>query len=103
MRKVACFCDRCAIPADWTMQPSKRSSRFFDLAVTCHGETEKFLIAASDLVHAREPVTGRELITPLYIIAFEDERPSKRVRVIETLTASFSIRITNLTNRLWGG
>jgi hypothetical protein len=103
MRKLACYCDRCAIPAYWTMRPSKRNSRFFDLAITCHGETENFLVAASELMHARDASTGRELASPLTIIAFEGERPSKRVRVIETLPKNLSIRIVNHTNRLAGG
>jgi len=103
MRKLACFCDRCAIPAEWAMHPSRRNSRFFDLAITCHGETEYFLVAASELIHARDASTGRELTSPLTVIAFEDERPSKRVRVIETIPRNLSIRIPNHTNRLTGG
>jgi hypothetical protein len=103
MRKLVCFCDRCAIPAEWAMHPSRRNSRFFDLAITCHGETEYFLVAASELIHARDASSGRELTSPLTVIAFEDERPSKRVRVIETLPRNLSIRIPNHTNRLTRG
>jgi hypothetical protein len=101
MRKVACFCDRCAVPADWTMRPSRRNVRFFDPAVTCHGETEKFLVAGSELMHARDPATGRETLSPLYVIAFEGAQPNTRVRVIQT-TPSLLIRLMNATNRLMG-
>ena len=101
MRKVACFCDRCAVSADWTMRPSRRNARFFDLTVICHGETEKFLVAASELMHLRDPATGREMLSPLYVIAFEGAQPSKKVRVIETSPNLF-IRLMNATNRLRG-
>jgi len=100
MRKLMCFCDRCAAAADWTLRPSSRNVRFFDLAVSCHGEAERFLVAASDLMHARDPSTGRELLSPLYIIAFEGEQPSRRIRVIETVSQNLSIRIYNQSNRL---
>lgn len=103
MRKLACFCDRCAVSADWKLLPSKRNGRFFDLTVTCHGESERFLVAASDLIHARDPKTGFEMTTPLYVIAFEGERPNRDVRVIETLPRNLSIRIPNYTNRWMGG
>jgi hypothetical protein len=66
------------------LRPSSRNIRFFDLVITCHGEAEHFLVAASDLMHARDPSTGRELGSPLYVIAFVGEQPSKRIRVIET-------------------
>jgi hypothetical protein len=102
MRKVACFCDRCALPADWTMRPSRRNMRFFDLAVTCHGETEKFLVAASELMHARDAATGRETVSPLYVIAFEGAQPSKRVCVIQTVSPNLLTRLINPTNRLMG-
>lgn len=83
------------------MQPSRRNTRFFDLTVTCHGETEKFLVAASELMHLRDPATGREVLSPLYVIAFEDAQPSKKVRVIQTFPNLF-IRLMNATNRLRG-
>jgi len=102
MRKLACFCDRCAVPADWTMRPSKRNLRYFDLTVRCHGGSENFLVAATELVHARDASTGRELTTPLCIIAFEGERPSKRVRVIETVSPNLFTRLFNHTNRFAG-
>lgn len=100
MRKLMCFCDRCAVPADWTLQPWMQNLRFFDLTITCHGEVERFLVAASELLHARDPSTGREPSTPLYIIAFEGETASKNVRVIESIPPDLSIRIPNYTNRL---
>ncbi|WP_036258723.1 hypothetical protein [Methylocapsa aurea] len=100
MRKLICFCDHCAIAAEWSLRPAKRNLRFFDLVVSCHGEAESFLVAASDLLYARDPATGREISAPLYVIAFEGERPSKRTRVIETLPQDLSIRIPNYTNRL---
>jgi hypothetical protein len=102
MRKLVCFCDRCAVAAEWTLRPSSRNVRFFDLTVSCHGEAERFLVAASDLMHARDPSTGRELLSPLYIIAFEGERPSTRIRVIESVPQNLSIRIHNQSNRLVG-
>jgi hypothetical protein len=74
---------------------------FFDLAVTCHGETEKFLVAASELMHLRDPSTGREVLSPLYVVAFEGAQASKRVRVIQTSPNLF-IRLMNATNRLRG-
>lgn len=102
MRKLVCFCDRCAIAADWTLQPSRRNRRFFDLTVTCHGESEQFLVAASELLHVRDAASGREPSKPLYVIAFEAETPRKGIRVIESLPVGLSIRITNPTNRLLG-
>jgi hypothetical protein len=102
MRKLVCFCDRCAAAASWTLRLSRRNVRFFDLTISCHGEAENFLVAASELIHARDPLTGRELLSPLYIIAFEGERPSTRVRVIETIPQNLSIRIHNNSNRLAG-
>lgn len=99
MRKLACFCDHCAIAADWRLQPAKQNMRFFELIVSCHGEQELFLVAASELLYMREP-SGREVKTPLYVIAFEEEKPSTRIRVIETLPRNLSIRIPNYTNRL---
>jgi hypothetical protein len=83
------------------MRPSRRNARFFDLTVICHGETEKFLVAASELMHLRDPATGREILSPLYVIAFEGAQPSKKVRVIETSPNLF-IRLMNATNRLRG-
>lgn len=100
MRKLACFCDRCAVPAEWSLRPSKRNSRFFDLTVSCHGEAEKFLVASSELLYPRDPATGREAQTPLYII--EGERPNKRVRLIMNDQPYLSIRVPNPTNRLMG-
>jgi len=102
MRKLLCFCDRCAVAAGWTLRPSSRNIRFFDLTVSCHGEAERFLVSASDLMHARNPWTGRELLSPLHIIAFEGERPSTRIRVIESVPQNLSIRIYNQSNRLVG-
>jgi hypothetical protein len=102
MRKLVCFCDRCAVAANWTLRPSNRNVRFFDLTVFCHGEAERFLVAASDMMHARDPSTGRELLSPLYVLAFDGEQPSKRIRVIETIPQNLSIRIYNHSNRLMG-
>ncbi|MGA2639148.1 hypothetical protein [Methylocella sp.] len=102
MRKLACFCDRCAIAAEWSLRPSKRNVRFFDLTVSCHGEAEQFRVAASELIHAHDGTTGRELTTPLYVTAFEGERPSQRVRLIQSEEPYLSIRIRNHTNRLMG-
>jgi hypothetical protein len=80
-----------------------RNLRYFDLTVRCHGETERFLVAASELAHLRDPSTGRELTTPLCIIAFEGARPSKRVRVIETVPPNLFTRLFHHSNRLAGG
>ncbi len=99
MRKIMCFCDRCAVAADWTMRPWTQDLRYFELAVRCHGETEQFLVAASEFFQARDPSTGRELATPLYVIAFEGEGTSKTVRVIES-RPDLSLRIPDWTNRL---
>jgi hypothetical protein len=102
MRKLVCFCDRCAVAANWTLRPSRRNVRFFDLTVFCHGKAESFLVAASELMHARDTSTGRELSSPLYVIAFEGGEASKRVRVIETIPQNLSVRIYNRSNRLVG-
>lgn len=99
MRKLKCFCDRYAVEADWTMRPWMRNLHFFELTVRCHGEAEQFLVAASELFHARDPSTGHELDKPLCVIAFEGEVASKTVRVIES-QPRLSIRIPNRTNRL---
>jgi hypothetical protein len=101
MRKLVCFCDRCAVAAEWTLRPSNRNVRFFDLTVSCHGEAERFLVAASDLMHARDPSTGRELLSPLYIIAIEGERPSTRVRVIKSVPQNLSSGYTTSRTGLW--
>ncbi|SFK40190.1 hypothetical protein [Methylocapsa palsarum] len=102
MRKMACYCDRCAIAADWRLQPSKHNARFFELSVSCHGETERFMVAAASLVHARDPATGREIGAPLFVIAFEGEKPRLDVKLIEPAPQSLSIRLSNPTNRLVG-
>jgi hypothetical protein len=85
MRKLLCYCDRCAVEADWSLCPSRRNSRFFDLVLKCHGEEEKFLVAATDLVRPRDPSTGKEIQSPLYVIAFEGEQASAQVRVIQSI------------------
>ncbi len=102
MRKLACYCDRCAIEADWNLRPSTRNSSFFDLILKCHGEEEKFLVAATDLVRPRNPSTGTEIQSPLFVIAFEGEKASVQVRVIQNVQPNLSIRIFNNSNRLMG-
>jgi hypothetical protein len=100
MRKIMCFCDRCAVAAEWTLRPWKQNFRYFELIVTCHGETERFLVATAELFHARDPSSGRETTKPLYVIAFEDETARSSVRVIESPPADLSIRLSNRTNRV---
>jgi hypothetical protein len=80
----------------------KTQRQVFRLTVSCHGEDEYFLLAKSDLLHAREPSSGQEMTSPLYVIAFQCEQTSKRIRVIETIPQNLSIRIWNHTNRLVG-
>ena len=103
MRKLMCFCDRCAVPADWTLKPHRRNIRFFDLKVCCHGETERFLLAATELEYPRDKATGRELTTPLYVIAFEGEKAASGVRLIPAVPKSITQRIDNFISRLMGG
>jgi hypothetical protein len=99
MRKLMCFCDRCAVPADWSLRPWKQNLRYFDLTIKCHGELEQFLVAASEFVHvSRDPSSGRDITRPLYVIAFEGEIARKTIRVIEAATGA-SIRLANNTNR----
>jgi hypothetical protein len=102
MRKLACYCDRCTIPAEWSLRPSQRNVRFFDHTVSCHGEAEQFLVSALELLYPRDPATGREVETPLYVIAFEGAEPCRRVRLIMNDQPYLSIRIKNPTNRLMG-
>ena len=96
-KKLQIFCDRCACPVeDWRCVPSRHNTRFYDLEVRCHGETERFRLSANDLVHERDP-------RPWYIIAFEDASPNRKVRALELPGKSLSIRIDNPTNRLVDG
>jgi hypothetical protein len=100
MRKIACFCDRCAVSADWHLRSSPLNRRFFDLEVSCHGETERFMVSAATLVHARDPASGKEIETPLFVIAFEGEKFRRDVRMIEPAPQSLTIRLANPSNRL---
>jgi hypothetical protein len=102
MRKLACYCDRCAAPANWRLSRSVFNMRWFDLVVSCHGEAERFSVAAGALLHARDPETGNEIASPLYIISFEGERPSSRIPVIDAPRQNLSVRIWNPSNRLMG-
>lgn len=100
MRKIMCFCDRCAVAAEWTLRPWRQNFRYFELTVECHAEAERFLVATQELLHARDPSSGREATEPLYVIAFEKETPRVSVRILEPPQANLSIRLTNHTNRL---
>jgi hypothetical protein len=102
MRKLACFCDRCAAAAYWQLSRSKFNLRWFDLIISCHGESERFLVAAEALVHVRDPATGQEIASPLHVIAFEGEHRNGRVRVIEAPPPNLSVRIWNPSNQLMG-
>lgn len=102
MRKLACYCDRCAVEADWNLRPSKRNARFYDLFISCHGEVETFLVATSDLIHARDSSTGTEIKSPLYVIAFDGAQARAQTRVIESPLPKLSVRILNNSNRLMG-
>lgn len=99
MRKIMCFCDRCAVAAEWILRPWRQNFRYFELIIKCHGEAERFLIATPELLHARDPSSGREATEPLYVIAFEDEATRTSVRIIESPPANLSIRLSNPTNR----
>jgi len=60
------------------------------------------MVAVSELVRPRDPATGREIQSPLYIIAFQGVKPNPRVQVIEPVLPKLSIRILNNSNRLMG-
>jgi hypothetical protein len=102
MRKLACFCDRCAVSANWQLTRSRFNIRWFDLEIFCHGESERFSVSADALLHVRDPATGAETTSLLYVIAFEGERPNHRVRLIEAPAQNLSIRIWNPSNSLMG-